>query len=375
MAKTELKEIEINKIKPNPLQPREHFDREKIQELAESILSNGLINPLQVRKKGNIYEIVAGERRWKASQVAKLKKIPVFIKSYSGEGQMMIESLIENVHREDLEDMEKAKFLEKIAKIKDLYHKETRAFYKKGDINCVELARLIGLSKQHIQRLIDLRHPRFLNLSKAVEKKEITESHFREIKRIEDKKIQERVLDKVKKEDLSSRKTEKLVPLIKKAPEDVKEALLSDEISIEQAERLSSFQSPKAREQALEQVKQHRHIANITPKLMERAKPELTDAVKRQFDTTQRRIFTYLNDAKTSLSKVNNNLKQANLMLSQLMSKSFEYGLDKRTLITTIQQMKSISDRLNEFEIQNDRFDELKETFLERVEDRIEELK
>jgi hypothetical protein len=86
----EIKEIELNKIHPNPTQPREKFDRDKLRELSESILSNGLINPITVRVKGNGYEIISGERRWKAHQIADLDKIQVIVKEYRNEGDSMI---------------------------------------------------------------------------------------------------------------------------------------------------------------------------------------------------------------------------------------------------------------------------------------------
>jgi len=111
----ELKEIKVEDILANFYQPREHFEKEKIQELAESILSNGLINPITIREwKGNRFMIVAGERRWRACKIAKLKTIPCIVKEYDNENSFMIESLIENIHREDLLSMEKAKFIKRI---------------------------------------------------------------------------------------------------------------------------------------------------------------------------------------------------------------------------------------------------------------------
>ena len=111
----ELKEINVSDILANFYQPRTKFDKEGIQELAESILSNGLINPITVKEyKNGKYMIVSGERRWRAHKVAGLKTIPCFVKEYKNDGQFMIESLIENIHREDLSSMEKAKFIKAI---------------------------------------------------------------------------------------------------------------------------------------------------------------------------------------------------------------------------------------------------------------------
>ena len=356
MTKTELKSIPVNQILANFSQPREMFDRSKIKELSESILGNSLINPITVRKyKNGKYMIVSGERRWQAHKLAGLKNIQAFVKEYKSEGQMMVESLIENVHRIDLNVKEKAKYLKKI---KDIEKIKTNR----------ELAKRIGMSEQFVGHTLS-----YFEIEKDVAGP-ITFSHIGETMGLE-KKERIAVIKKAQREGIGGRTLRNLAQTIRKAPEEVKKSLLSDEITTKQAEDISRIHSPKAREQALKQVKQHRHIANITPKLMERAKPEITEAVKRQFDTAQRRIFMHLNDAKLSLSKVNNNLKQANTMLNQLISKSFEYGLDRRTLITTMQQMKGISDRLKEFEIENDRFNELKDIFLERVEDRLKELK
>ena len=359
MSKTELKEIEINKIKPNSLQPREHFDKEKLKELAESILSNGLINPIQVRKSDGVYEIVSGERRWKAHQIGGLKKILAIVKEYQDETQRRIESLIENVHREDLTSTEREKYVYEI--------------WKLGKFKSyAELAKRLGYRDYStISTLIKAKEDRE---KLGVRTPKITTLTLETTRGLPDKERRE-IFRKVERKEILPERVKEIVPVMRTASENVKKSLLRDEISIEQARNLGKIHSEKARERALEQVKQHRHIADITPKLMERAKPEMSDAIKKQFDTTQRRIFTYLNDAKTSLSKVNNNIKQANVMLNQLMSKSFEYGLDKRTLITTMQQMKGISDRVNEFQIQADKFDELKETFIERIEDRLEELK
>lgn len=369
----ELKQIEINKIRPNPLQPREHFDREKLKELSESILGNGLINPIQVRKKGNIYEIVAGERRWKAHQIANLNKILAVIKEYKNEGSVAIESLIENIHREDLTEMEKAKFLKKIAELEKIYHTHSLGKFKKGDINFRELSKRVRMNEVYVKSLLDLTKPGLIDISESVEKREITEHHFRLIKTIADKKERKKILDKIKREDLSSGRTEKLTSVIKKAPEEVKKSLFSDEITTQQAEDISKIHSPKAREQALKQVKQYRHIADIVPKLKERAEPEVSDALKRKFFSINRKIFEDLNHAKVSIIKANINLKNANNMLNQLFSKSFEYGLDKKTLLISSQQIKRISDTIESFNIQTDRFDELKETFVERIENKLEE--
>jgi ParB family chromosome partitioning protein len=100
-------EVKINKIRPNQFQPRRSFDEEKLGELAESIREHGVIQPIVIRKKGEVYEIVAGERRWRASQRVGLTSIPAVIKEYDDTEMMQI-ALIENLQREDLNPIEEA---------------------------------------------------------------------------------------------------------------------------------------------------------------------------------------------------------------------------------------------------------------------------
>lgn len=99
--------IDINKIAPNPNQPRKRFDDEKIQELAESIQVHGIIQPIIVRSVENGYEIIAGERRWRASRKAGLKEVPCLIKIFSEQDNLLV-ALIENLQREDLNPMEES---------------------------------------------------------------------------------------------------------------------------------------------------------------------------------------------------------------------------------------------------------------------------
>jgi len=141
----ELKEIKVSDILANFYQPRTKFDKEKIKELAESILSNGLINPITItpdKKRQGKYMIVSGERRWQAHKVAKLNTIQTFIKEYSTDGQFMVESLIENLHREDLTPTEKGKFCLKIMK-------------EEGIKGVGELSKRIKSNEDEISRWID----------------------------------------------------------------------------------------------------------------------------------------------------------------------------------------------------------------------------
>ena len=106
-------EVSLQKIRPNPFQPRRHFDEEKLGELAASIKEYGIVQPLVVRRQGQDYELVAGERRLRAAKLAGLKKVPVILRSYS-EAEMMEIALIENIQRHDLNPIEEAQGLQRL---------------------------------------------------------------------------------------------------------------------------------------------------------------------------------------------------------------------------------------------------------------------
>ena len=114
----ELKMIDITKLDPNPLQPRESFDREKLKELAGTISEVGILQPIFVRPKGDRYEIIGGERRYKASQIAGEKTIPALVKDLP-DSEVMVQSLIENVHRENLKPVEQAKAILEVFKAEE----------------------------------------------------------------------------------------------------------------------------------------------------------------------------------------------------------------------------------------------------------------
>ena len=100
--------VDINKVEPNREQPRKNFDEDSLLELSESIKQHGLIQPILVQDRNSYYEIIAGERRWRASKLAGLKEVPVIIRNYT-EQEIVEVSLIENIQREDLNPIEEAK--------------------------------------------------------------------------------------------------------------------------------------------------------------------------------------------------------------------------------------------------------------------------
>ena len=348
---TEYKNIPISQIVPNPEQPRETFDREKLKELAESILSNGLINSITVRKKGKQYEIVAGERRWKAHQIAKIGKISALVKEYKSEGQVAVESLIENIHREDLQNMEKAKFLLRIKNIENLTNEK--------------LAKRVGMGETVVRSLLNI-----ISIEKEIKKVGMPTSDYDTLSRIasmEDKFVRDRLLKKGK----TTENFRQVVRAVAKATPEVKDALLDDKITVEQAESLTKINSPKAREKALKETISHKKLADITPKLAEKANPELTDALKNKMSSVQKKVFTLLYDGKVTLNKSVASLKKANLLIDGMIANPFEHALPEKLLASMIQQMKSISDMLTQLDMEKDRFDELKETFIGRIEDKL----
>lgn len=238
----QIKEIQIEKIKPNPLQPREYFDREKIKELADSIKEVGLVNPIIVRPKNGSYEIVAGERRWKACQVAGIKIMPVIVKDVD-DGKLMIESLIENIHREDLSDVEKAKALKIIMEKEEIK-------------NLTKLSKLVGLSNTAIADIIDSAGMReeLEGPSKKVSQFVIAET--RGLPKEERKKV----IEKAAREELGGRKVRKMVSAIKKASEPVKKALFEEEkITPEIAEEITEARlDEKQQKEVIEDIKEDR---------------------------------------------------------------------------------------------------------------------
>ncbi len=187
--------IDINEIKPNKNQPRKFFDRDKILSLEESIKIHGVVQPIIVRRISDGYEIVAGERRWRAAKNVDLKEIPCIIKELS-EDKLVEISLIENLQREDLNHIEEA-------------------FAYKG------LIEEYGMTQERISKIIGKSRPyiantlRLLNLHEEIQQmiieSKISGGHGRALLRIEDLKLQKDVALKLIDEELTVRETEKFV--------------------------------------------------------------------------------------------------------------------------------------------------------------------
>lgn len=187
--------ININDIKPNDNQPRKHFNEEKIQELASSIIEHGIIQPLVLRKIDNErYEIVAGERRWRAARAAGLEKVPSIIRDFTDEENMVI-AIIENMQREDLNSIEEAEGLRQMI--------ETYGFTQE------EVSRSVSKSRPYITNAL-----RLLKLPQNIQEKlangQISPGHGRALLAAKDKQYQEKLCNRILNEGLSVRKTEEL---------------------------------------------------------------------------------------------------------------------------------------------------------------------
>ena len=141
------REVDLDLIDPNPLQPRTRFDDAKLQELAESISSAGLVQPIVVRRKGERFEIVAGERRWRAAQIAGLLKLPVHVSDVSDE-KLLQTALIENIQREDLNPIEEAQAYKRLGEESGLTQEQIAVAVGKDRASIANYLRLLRLPEQ-----------------------------------------------------------------------------------------------------------------------------------------------------------------------------------------------------------------------------------
>ena len=198
--------LKISLIEPNRSQPRRNFDEDSLADLAESIRQYGILQPLLVVPRDSHYEIIAGERRWRAAKLAGLKEVPVIIREYTDQEIMEI-SLIENIQREDLNPIEEAQ----------AYQRLIQEFHMTQE----ELSQKISRSRTSISNRI-----RLLRLTPGVQKMladgSISEGHARALLPLEAAELQEIAAEQILDEDLSVRDTEKLVKKMLTPPVDPK---------------------------------------------------------------------------------------------------------------------------------------------------------
>lgn len=190
-----IKKIPINLIRANEDQPRKNFENESLMSLAKSIEEHGIIQPLVLKSDGNIYTIVAGERRWRAAKIAGLKDIPAVMVNVSDQNLLEV-SLIENIQREDLNPIEQAKAFERLMNDFGLTQEELAGRVGKSRTSITNCLRLLNLDKRVQEYLIE-----------GV----ISEGHGRALLGLEEKEDQYRITQKIIDEDLNVRQTEKIV--------------------------------------------------------------------------------------------------------------------------------------------------------------------
>ena len=195
-------EVEIEKIRPNPRQPRTVFDEASIDELAGSIRETGIIQPLLVVPQDDYYQIVVGERRWRAAQKAGLRVVPVIVRNMPEDKQLEV-SLIENIHREDLNPLEIAEAFERLVGQLGLTQQEIADKVGKDRASVANYIRLLKLPE---------------DIKKFIREEKLSMGQARAILALEDEELQRKVALLTVEKSLSVRETEKLVQRYKEKP-------------------------------------------------------------------------------------------------------------------------------------------------------------
>ncbi len=196
--------VKITKVEPNRKQPRKSFNEDALQELSESIKQFGLLQPILVQDRKDHYEIVAGERRWRAAKLAGLKEVPVIIRDYTDQEIAEI-SLIENIQREDLNPIEEAQAFKRLLEEFQMKQDEVAERVSKSRTAVTNSIRLLKLSDEVQQMLID---------------DMITTGHARALLAVENHQQQYALAQKIFDEKLSVREVEKLMKNLNKPPKE-----------------------------------------------------------------------------------------------------------------------------------------------------------
>ncbi len=195
-----IKTVSVNDIDPNAAQPRKHFDSEKLEELAQSVQTYGIVQPIIVQANGSRYTIIAGERRYRAARLAGLKEVPVIVKEYS-QTELMEVSLVENLQREDLNPIEEAQAM--------------RMLMDEHDLTQDELSSRLGKSRSAVANTL-----RLLSLPESVRSLviagELSSGHARCLVALERDEDKQRLAQKIIAQGLSVRATEELIKTLSK---------------------------------------------------------------------------------------------------------------------------------------------------------------
>lgn len=198
----DVQQIPLELIEPNPYQPRQHFDEEKLQELAQSIAEFGLLEPVLVRRTGQTYQLIAGERRVRAARIAGLSEVPALVKDF-GDLEVMQVALIENLQREDLNPIEEAEGYQRL--IEEFGFTQSQA------------AQAVGRKRSSIANAL-----RLLNLEESekqmVREGQLSVGHAKVLLGVANKKKRAELAKKVVSEDLSVRQLEELVKKPERVP-------------------------------------------------------------------------------------------------------------------------------------------------------------
>ena len=217
----QITKIDISKIVLNPKQPRKEFNKTKLKELAASIKEVGLINPIQVKQVGNKYHLICGERRLKAHKLIKLKKINAIIKEYNSKETEMVESLVENLHRDNLTFIENENFVKKIW--------DTKKYKTKAD-----LGKSIGFSPSLVYGLLSAEKMRKkTGAANVISTRTIIDTSGLNLEE------QKKVFKKIEKNELALKDVRDFSKTIKKSPGDVKEFLFKNIINMKQANSIN----------------------------------------------------------------------------------------------------------------------------------------
>src|SRR2546423_2076405 len=197
-SEEELLQIDIDLIEPSPAQPRTHFDEDRLEELAQSIRSNGIVQPLLLRRHGARYQLVAGERRWRAAQRAGLQRVPAVVRDIP-DNKLLELALIENIQRQELNPIEEA-------------HAYKRLIETLGLTQEV-VAQRVGRDRSFVTNYLRLlRLPE--DIQRLVEEEKISMGHARALLGVDDPDIQRRVAKNVIDQSLSVRETERAIKRI-----------------------------------------------------------------------------------------------------------------------------------------------------------------
>ena len=198
--------VKINQVEPNREQPRKEFDEDSLMELADSIKQFGILQPLLVQPRKDYYEIIAGERRWRAAKIAGIKEVPIIIRDYTDQEIVEI-SLIENIQRENLNPIEEAMAYKRLLEEFHLKQDEVAERVSKSRTAVTNSMRLLKLSPRVQQMIVD---------------DMISTGHARALLAIDDEEQQYQLANRIFDEKLSVRETEKLVKALKNPKKEVK---------------------------------------------------------------------------------------------------------------------------------------------------------